>query len=160
MKPTTTLPRVALALLAGALAAPLFVVFLMQLADPYAWTLDATIDFLKSLPLILPLSILIGGPIALVSILILFGPLWLAHHRNGGGVKTFILAGSAAGFVMACPLALFTNGGSLTNGLRLLLIFTLAAIPTTALLWRVAYGPLRREKALPPGGSSSGEVAG
>jgi hypothetical protein len=149
VKPRTTPQRVILAILAGALAGPLFVVLIAQLSDPGAWTLVATGQFLTSLPLVAPLSVLIGGPVALASIVILLGPLWIAHHRSGGGARTFILAGAAAGLVMALPLALI-GGGSLAGGVRLLLTFTVAAIPTSAILWIVAYGRPRKPMAAEP----------
>ena len=57
--------------------------------------------------------------------------------------------GPAAGLVMACPLALI-GGSSLAAGLRLLLTFTVAAIPTSAILWIVAYGRPRKPVAAEP----------
>lgn len=148
----TTRLRVLLAVLAGALTAPVSVTVLLTfvgLTDRYAWDAQSlTYSLTTFLPALL-LATIIGSPVALISIIVLFGPLWFALHKAGGSFRTFMLAGTAAGFVMACPFAVISSLQSAGGGLMILLVLTVAAIPTTAVLWLVAYGRKGRQPSQP-----------
>lgn len=125
--------RIVLAILAGAVVAPPIVLLLM-LAVP-----GAMIENFEQFVLMTILALILGAPIAAASIVALFGPLWILHHRQGAGLPSFIGLATLAGVVMACGVSLYIRNWRALDVLPVVFL-TVAAVPTSVVIWGVAYG--------------------
>lgn len=125
-----------MAILAGAIAAPFFVILLAMLASDGPNGIGAK-DFVPMLLGLSGLGIIFGGPVALAAIVILFGPLWFLHRRFEGGPLSFVaLAGVAGLLLLFVAMAMLPDE---PPGDSLFWIWPLAAALSGAVMWPVAH---------------------
>lgn len=132
--------RVILAVLAGAVTAPVCVLALMMATAMVGKEIGQGNGLLDAAGLFLMLaavSILFGSPIALAGIVILFAPLWYIHRRLNGNAASFIALAALAG--LALNLALWWIGGAGKPPEDMFLwIYPLAASLSGAAMWFVS----------------------
>jgi hypothetical protein len=144
--------RIALAILAGALTSPVLVVvmgFAVALSQPGGEEVDPIGGVIGAPWLLITIvqfcvaGLIVGSPIALVAILVLFGPLWILHAKRRGRAWSFIALAAAAGLPLSGFWLIMQSGKA---SLLSLAVAPAAAALASVVMWRVAYDG-RRTKA-------------
>ncbi|NBB14924.1 hypothetical protein GVN21_06045 [Caulobacter sp. SLTY] len=137
MNRQTSAGRVAAAIAVGSLIGPFCVLMIVGLVGPPTETWEEWLFLLL-------LSLILGSPIAAAAITVLFGPLWIIHHRRRGRLGAFLLLATLAAFVMASMIALYLLSLSGPSeplvAIGIILALTAAGLPTGAIVWCIAYG--------------------
>ena len=135
--------RIILAVLAGAITAPLFVVLSLILGSLFFDQTSSSgkggvSDALQTLLLLWGAGVIVGGPIALGAIVILFGPLWHIHSRLRRGPLSFMVLAGIAGFLLD-RIFWLVDGASDPLDPKISWIFPLSATLSGGIMWLVAY---------------------
>lgn len=141
----TSALRIALAVLAASLVTPLafallsVIVALVESAGAPGSIAPGDLAF--TVLFVWATSLLIVSPLTLGLIVFPLSPFWFLHHRAGGGPWSFLVGGAGAGLILGLIMLSVSAEAASAEAVLTVLVFTLTALVTTALIWRIAYGP-------------------